>query len=343
MQNLKPCPYRQVDDEGHILCDKIKSGDREVSPNVCRACPVSAINCAHLRATLDHQTRPPITVRYGNGKTEIWEDAAPSISLARAACAVKVTPILSPRDCAGCPLRQALISPDAITVATRDDRARDLGIGGRAESSPVAPPAPLLTPAKPATDSRPAPIVPAVSAPPPRARPAARARRVAPQATGPAPVIPSVSAAPDVSRGANAKAAGTRAQRRAKPVSATAANPAPAVDDTPPPTIAVAPNPAVARSRAMAPTGASTAAHAPNGGDAAEQQRSSIVAQKIIKLQEWLEKQKNAPRPGPSDFSGIEVDSEAGANFVPRRAATSGMPPLPRPPRLEEKRVGWTD
>ena len=116
MQNLRPCPYRQVDDEGHILCDKIKSGDREVSPNICRACPVSAINCAHLRATLDHQARPPLTVRYGNGKTEVWEDASPSISLARAACAVKVTPIHSPRDCAGCPIRQPLVTAESINV-----------------------------------------------------------------------------------------------------------------------------------------------------------------------------------------------------------------------------------
>jgi hypothetical protein len=114
--SLRPCPYRQVDDEGHILCDKIKSGDREVSPNICRACPVSAINCSHLRATLDQRARPPLTVRYGNGKTEVWDDTAPSISLARAACAVKVTPIHSPRDCAGCPIRQPLVTAESLTV-----------------------------------------------------------------------------------------------------------------------------------------------------------------------------------------------------------------------------------
>ena len=128
MSNLKPCPYRQVDDDGHILCEKIKTGDREVSPNICRACPISAIHCAHLRATLDHQARPPLTVRYGNGKTEIWDDLAPTITLQRAACAVKVTPILSPRDCAGCPLRQPLIAADAISVvAATKDEGRMLG------------------------------------------------------------------------------------------------------------------------------------------------------------------------------------------------------------------------
>lgn len=115
--DLKPCPFRQVDDEGHILCEKIKSGDREVSPSICRACPVAQINCAHLRATLDHQARSPLTVRYGNGKTEIWDDPAPPIALQRAACAAKVISILSPRDCAGCPI-QAPVSVDAVAMST---------------------------------------------------------------------------------------------------------------------------------------------------------------------------------------------------------------------------------
>lgn len=114
--NLKPCPFCQVDDEGHILCEKIKSGDREVSPNVCRVCPVAQINCAHLRATLNHQARPPLTVRYGNGKTEIWDDPAPPIALQRAACAAKVISILSPRDCAGCSIHQAPVSVDAVAM-----------------------------------------------------------------------------------------------------------------------------------------------------------------------------------------------------------------------------------
>ena len=133
--SLRPCPYRQVDDEGHILCDKIKSGDREVSPNICRACPVSAINCAHLRATLDHQARPPITVRYGNGKTEVWEDTAPSITLARAACAVKVTPIHSPRDCAGCPIRQPLVTAESINVIAQHPAPAPLPVSRRPAAS----------------------------------------------------------------------------------------------------------------------------------------------------------------------------------------------------------------
>lgn len=118
--SLKPCPYRHVGDEGHILCDKIKAGDREVSPNICRACPIAQINCAHLRATLDNQSRPPIIVRWGNGKTQVWDDfAQQSILMHRAACAEKVIPIHSPRDCTGCALRQALVSADAIPTVAR--------------------------------------------------------------------------------------------------------------------------------------------------------------------------------------------------------------------------------
>ncbi len=112
--NLKLCPYRHADDEGHILCDKIKSGDRAVTPNICRACPVAQINCVHLRARLDHQARPPLTVRWGNGKSQVWDDfAQDSISLASAACAEKVIPIHSPRDCAGCALRKPVDSPQS--------------------------------------------------------------------------------------------------------------------------------------------------------------------------------------------------------------------------------------
>lgn len=140
--NLKPCPYRRVDEEGHILCDKIKIGEREVTPNICRACPVAAIHCAHLRGTLDHQARPPITVRWGNGKSTVLEDAAPTITLSRAACAQKVIPIHSPRDCAGCPLRQPL--PDVIAPAriANERRPRALPVVTPEPVAPAAPPPP---------------------------------------------------------------------------------------------------------------------------------------------------------------------------------------------------------
>ncbi len=231
--NLKPCPYRHVGEEGHILCNKIKSGDREVSPNICRACPISQINCAHLRATLDNQSRPPIVVRWGNGKTQVWNDfATQSISLERAACAAKVTPIHSARDCAGCPLRQPLIAAEAIAPAD----------------------------AKPqVADDRRATVV-------------ARAPRITPRS--PAPV----------------------AQLTARSV-----QPAPMAQATPPP--------------------------APRRTESTTDMRSSVVAQKIIQLQEWLTKQKNAP---------TKKDEE---NAVTPIVASA------RPARAvgEEKRVGWTD
>lgn len=114
--NLRPCPYRLVDGEGHILCNQIKRGDREVTPAICRACPIAQIDCRHLKATLDQQTRVPITVRWGNGKTQVWDDPTPPLAMQRAACSAKTIPILSPRDCAGCAIRQALVMPEAIPV-----------------------------------------------------------------------------------------------------------------------------------------------------------------------------------------------------------------------------------
>jgi hypothetical protein len=217
--NLSPCPYRHVGDEGHILCDKIKTGDREVKPNICRACPISQINCGHLRAKLAHQAHPPVTVRWGNGRTEVWEDNAPFISFDQAACAEKVIPIHSPKDCANCPLRQPLIAVQAIAQS-------------------------------PAVERR-------VSSP--------RARAV----------------------------------QRSEPIASQVA-PAP---------MTVQPTPIVSPAQPSA------------------EARSSIVAQKIIQLQEWLAKQKNAPH--------SDNDNEVRPIVVTARPA----------PRVagEEKRVGWTD
>lgn len=163
--SLKPCPYRHVGEEGHILCDKIKTGDREVSPNICRACPIAQINCTHLRATLDNQSRPPIIVRWGNGKTQVWDDfAQQSILMQRAACAEKVIPIHSPRDCAGCPLRQALVIADSMVAVERppaavapDERRRT----NRVRVPPAPPPqpiAPMIQPAPVAAVSAQSPV-----------------------------------------------------------------------------------------------------------------------------------------------------------------------------------------
>ena len=221
MSNLKPCPYRHADDEGHILCDKIKSGDREVTPNICRACPVAHINCAHLRATLEHDARPPITVRWGNGKSQVWDDfAQDSITLSSAACADKVIPIHSPRDCAGCALRKPLVNGEQLAVNRPPTAGRRL---------PTAAP------------------------------------RVVRRAPVPAPIT--------------------------QPV----AQPQP-----------------MAQATQATPTA---------------EARSSIVAQKIIQLQEWLAKQNRTPQPP-------EEENVASLAYAERpHARVVG----------EEKRVGWTD
>ncbi len=159
MPNLKPCPFRRADDEGHILCEKIKTGDREITPSVCHACPVIQINCAHLRATLDHSTRPPIVVRWSNGKTRVWDDfASEIISLERAACAAKVMPIREPRDCVACALRAALIAPDGAMIAPP---------GTALPAKPArAPRAPRTTPASaPSAPAIAPPVVSALPAP----------------------------------------------------------------------------------------------------------------------------------------------------------------------------------
>ena len=154
--NLRPCPYRLVDGEGHILCHQIKNGDREVSPAICRACPIAQIDCRHLKATLDQQTRMPITVRWGNGKTQVWDDPMPPLAMQRAACAAKTIPILSPRDCAGCVLRQSLAVADALPVIQPSLQRKPAAVGRRAlQPVPVAPvvPAPMAQ-AHPTAEAR---------------------------------------------------------------------------------------------------------------------------------------------------------------------------------------------
>lgn len=124
MDELKPCHFRQVDNHGRILCSVIKGGDREVSLQLCRACPVSQINCQNLRAGLEKKTSTPITVRFATGRVEVWDDTPPTIEFKQAACAAKTMPIHSPRDCAGCLIRLPNVVPaTAIQVAHRSKQA----------------------------------------------------------------------------------------------------------------------------------------------------------------------------------------------------------------------------
>jgi hypothetical protein len=121
-EGLKPCPHRKVDESGRILCGLIRTGDREVSVNLCRACPVPQINCQHLRASMAKKVSTPITVRYATGRVEIWDDEAPTIGFRRAACAEKTMPIRSPRDCVGCPLRAPLVIPTSVVQVARRNK-----------------------------------------------------------------------------------------------------------------------------------------------------------------------------------------------------------------------------
>jgi hypothetical protein len=99
------CEHRSVAADGRIVCAKITLGDNEVSPNLCRNCPAKTIACHHLRFSLQKSSPSAIVVRYVNGRTEVWNDEPPSVSFLRAACAAKVAPVSSPRECAACSLR----------------------------------------------------------------------------------------------------------------------------------------------------------------------------------------------------------------------------------------------
>jgi hypothetical protein len=99
------CKHRSVAADGRIVCAKITLGDNEVSPNLCRDCPAKTIACHHLRFSLQKSSPSAIVVRYANGRTEVWNDEPPSVSFLHAACAARVAPITSPRECAACSLR----------------------------------------------------------------------------------------------------------------------------------------------------------------------------------------------------------------------------------------------
>jgi hypothetical protein len=102
-----PCEHRTVSKDGRIVCGKIVEGEDSISADVCRRCPVRAVNCAHLRFSLRQATGSPLLVRY-NGRTEVWDEEPAGVRFERAACAVQVKVVEHPRVCAGCPLRCAV-------------------------------------------------------------------------------------------------------------------------------------------------------------------------------------------------------------------------------------------
>jgi hypothetical protein len=125
LPSASPCEHRTVSKSGRIICKKIVEGENEVSPNVCRTCPVKSIHCKNLRFTLRQITPSPLLVRY-NGRTEIWDDDPPEVQLEQAACTAKVMPIEDARTCAQCALRQPLHKP-VDAPARRPQQAEALG------------------------------------------------------------------------------------------------------------------------------------------------------------------------------------------------------------------------
>lgn len=218
-EGLKPCQFRQVDPQGRILCNLIKGGDREVSVNLCRACPVQQINCQHLRAGLAKQVSTPITVRFATGRVEVWDDAPPSIDFKQAACAAKTMPIHSPRDCVGCPLRLPNIVPQsAIQVAHHAKQDAALPVATAA----IAPPPTSHAQPRHRRTAQPVPAAQAAASVQPN---------VAPQpapATSPLEAI-STAAADLVARAqaAASKKAEQRDQMRREAIAAQAPAPAP--------------------------------------------------------------------------------------------------------------------
>lgn len=102
---MTTCKYRSVDKEGRIICRKLGAKENEVSLALCRECPWKRIECDHLRFSLYKTVPAPIVVRYATGRTEVWNNEPPALHFRRAACALKVSPIHSPQQCAACTLR----------------------------------------------------------------------------------------------------------------------------------------------------------------------------------------------------------------------------------------------
>lgn len=122
---LTPCEHRTVSTDGRIVCKKIVEGDPEVSPFLCRVCPFKLVNCAHLRFSLRQKSPSPLLVRF-NGRTEIWDDGPPELTLERAACAARVIPVVDASSCLSCPLRTSLQEP-TLRHGRRSQRTGRIG------------------------------------------------------------------------------------------------------------------------------------------------------------------------------------------------------------------------
>jgi hypothetical protein len=104
------CPHCAVKEDGCITCQKIAGADTEVSPAICQHCPARACDCGFLRFTLSKIVLTPVTVRWADGRVEVWNSQPPRVLFLRSACALKKTPLASSLDCLGCAWRRSPVT-----------------------------------------------------------------------------------------------------------------------------------------------------------------------------------------------------------------------------------------
>lgn len=117
---LKYCQHRGVDEDGKIICRKIARGDQEVTLAICDACPAAACNCGNLKFSLEKESDSTLTIRYGNGRTEVLEARPAGVHFVKAACSALMKPVDVHRDCSGCLLRKEGFVRDVIVAAQVD-------------------------------------------------------------------------------------------------------------------------------------------------------------------------------------------------------------------------------
>jgi hypothetical protein len=122
-----PCQHRTVLDDGRITCQRITGADNEVSPDICLHCPAAACGCLALKFSLEKVALTPIIVRWADGRAEVWDNQPPHVSFLRSSCALRKTPVRSPEQCLGCPLRQspASTSTDPVVLPAAGPTGKD--------------------------------------------------------------------------------------------------------------------------------------------------------------------------------------------------------------------------
>ena len=129
---LRPCQYRKVTNDGQLACAKISGPNREVSAEICQACPVAAIDCQHLRVSLQKEEGGSITVRFGNGRSEVWAAEPTHVYMRRAACAALCVQISGPQMCIGCAVHR---SASAARSTIGQKATADAGAGALVAAS----------------------------------------------------------------------------------------------------------------------------------------------------------------------------------------------------------------